>query len=117
MELKKVKKQPKAKSMKIKSKKEKNKKIPSKKTTAKKSVTQKRTQTKKASKKKLIPKKRSSLNKSQNIGYQGDEAFLASIEPYKLNKKEKYMSARQKKHFKKILERWRQMLHLSRIEL
>ena len=38
---------------------------------------------------------------------------MATIEPYKLNKKEKYMSAKQKKHFLKILERWKQMLRLE----
>ena len=84
-------------------------KIPRK--TAKKS-TSKKTIKKLAAKKKLI-KKRTTTKKVAKQSYQGEEAFLASIEPYKLNKKEKYMSAKQKRHFAKILERWKQMLQLE----
>ena len=58
-------------------------------------------------------KKRTATKKAAKQDYQGEEAFLASIEPYKLNKKEKYMSAKQKRHFAKILERWKQMLQLE----
>ena len=69
--------------------------------------------TKKLAAKKRPVKKRIASTKAQKQAYQGEEAFLASIEPYKLNKKEKYMSAKQKKHFSKILERWKQMLQLE----
>ncbi len=84
-------------------------KIPRK--TAKKS-TSKKTIKKLAVKKKPV-KKRTTTKKVAKQSYQGEEAFLASIEPYKLNKKEKYMSAKQKRHFAKILERWKQMLQLE----
>ena len=84
-------------------------KIPRK--TAKKS-TSKKTIKKLAAKKKPV-KKRTTTKKVAKQSYQGEEAFLASIEPYKLNKKEKYMSAKQKRHFAKILERWKQMLQLE----
>jgi DnaK suppressor protein len=68
--------------------------------------------------KKLVTKKRpikkhTAAKKLTKQTYQGEEAFLATIEPYKLNKKEKYMSAKQKKHFLKILERWKQLLQLE----
>ena len=63
--------------------------------------------------KKAPAKKRASSKKAAKQAYQGEEAFLASIEPYKLNKKEKYMSAKQKRHFSKILMRWKQMLQLE----
>ena len=68
--------------------------------TTKKSTSKKTT--KKLTAKKRPVKKRIASKKSQKQIYQGEEAFLASIEPYKLNKKEKYMSAKQKKHFAKI---------------
>ena len=49
--------------------------------------------------KKLVTKKRpikkhTAAKKLTKQTYQGEEAFLATIEPYKLNKKEKYMSAK-----------------------
>ena len=69
--------------------------------------------TKKLAAKKAPVKKRNTTKKAAKQNYQGEEAFLASIEPYKLNKKEKYMSVKQKKHFAKILERWKQMLQLE----
>ena len=69
--------------------------------------------TKKLAAKKRPIKKLANTKKVAKQTYQGEEAFLASIEPYKLNKKEKYMSAKQKKHFVKILERWKQMLQLE----
>jgi len=74
--------------------------------------TSKKTAKKLVSKKKPIQKKAARKNPPK-LTYQGEEAFLASIEPYKLNKKEKYMSAKQKKHFSKILERWKQMLQIE----
>jgi len=69
--------------------------------------------TKKLAAKKRSVKKRTTVKKVTKQAYQGEEAFLATIEPYKLNKKEKYMSAKQKKHFLKILERWKQLLQLE----
>ena len=78
--------------------------------TAKKSTSKKTT--KKLAAKKTPVKKRTTKKVAKQT-YQGEEAFLASIEPYKLNKKEKSMSAKQKRHFAKILERWRQMLQLE----
>ena len=77
----------------------KTRKTPTK--TAKKS-TSKKTPKKLAAKK--TPVKKRTTKKVAKQTYQGEEAFLASIEPYKLNKKEKYMSAKQKRHFAKILE-------------
>ena len=88
----------------------KTKKTPRK--TAKKS-TSKKTTTKKLAAKKIVVKKRTTNKKVAKQTYQGEEAFLASIKPYKLNKKEKYMSAKKKRHFAKILERWKQMLQLE----
>ena len=69
-----------------------------------------KTTTKKSTSKKTV---RKLAPKKVQPSYLGEEAFLATIEPYKLNKKEKYMSAKQKKHFLKILERWKQMLRLE----
>ena len=79
--------------------------------TAKKSTSKKTT--KKLAAKKTPVKKRTTTKKVAKQTYLGEEAFLASIEPYKLNKKEKYMSAKQKRHFAKILARWKQMLQLE----
>ena len=78
----------------------KTKKTPRK--TAKKS-TSKKTTTKKLAAKKIVVKKRTTNKKVAKQTYQGEEAFLASIKPYKLNKKEKYMSAKQKRLFAKII--------------
>ena len=79
--------------------------------TAKKSTSKKTT--KKIATKKIAVKKRTTNKKVAKQTYQGEEAFLASIKPYKLNKKEKYMSVKQKRHFSKILERWKQMLQME----
>ena len=45
--------------------------------------------------------------------YKGEEAFLASINPYKLTKNEKYMSAKQRKHFLAILTSWKEQLEFE----
>tara|TARA_B100001765_G_scaffold111615_1_gene69394 strand:+ start:257 stop:796 length:540 start_codon:yes stop_codon:yes gene_type:complete len=72
--------------------------------------------------KKIIPKKSASKKQSpKKIGrkknspsvYQGEDAFLASIEPYKITKKEKYMCAKQKRHFIKILDKWKEILQFE----
>ena len=59
--------------------------------------------------KKAAPKKAATSKKT----YKGEEAFLASIEPYKLNKNEKYMSAKQRKHFLAILTSWKEQLEFE----
>ena len=76
----------------------------------KKTTKNSKTTTKKSTSKKTV---RKLAPKKVQPSYLGEEAFLATIKPYKLNKKEKYMSAKQKKHFLKILERWKQMLQLE----
>ena len=77
-----------------------------KKTAPKKAV--KKTAPKKAVKK-TAPKKAATTKKT----YKGEEAFLASIEPYKLTKNEKYMSAKQRKHFLAILTSWKEQLEFE----
>lgn len=68
---------------------------------------------KESSPKKTVTNRKTISKKLIESKYQGEEAFLASIKPYKLSKKEKYMSAKQKRHFSKILETWKQMLQLE----
>ena len=92
------------------------------KSSATKKLAGKKTATKKLTVKKKSTKKSSSRNSqtkkvnskaSQPRKYEGEEAFLASLKPYKINKKEKYMCAKQKKHFKEILNRWQEMLQFE----
>ena len=59
--------------------------------------------------KKTAPKKAETAKKT----YKGEEAFLASINPYKLTKNEKYMSAKQRKHFLAILTSWKEKLEFE----
>jgi len=87
------------------------KKLAGKKTATKK-LTVKKKSTKKSSSRKSQTKKVNS-KASQTRKYEGEEAFLASLKPYKINKKEKYMCAKQKKHFKEILNRWQEMLQFE----
>tara|TARA_B110000014_G_C20126756_1_gene601130 strand:+ start:10686 stop:11294 length:609 start_codon:yes stop_codon:yes gene_type:complete len=42
--------------------------------------------------------------------YLGEDEFLASLEPLKLRKNERYMNKRQKSHFDKILNSWKSLL-------
>jgi len=93
--------------------------MPKAKATPKKKITKKpsnnkKTTTKKVAKKiavkKSIKTKKSTKSKKS---YKGEEAFLASIEPYKLTKKEKYMSAKQKRHFLSILASWKEQLEFE----
>jgi DnaK suppressor protein len=79
------------------------KKLPAKKIVAKKPAA------KKAVAKKL-PAKEDNVS---NIQYQGDAQFLASIKPYILKKKEKYMNVSQKKHFLSILNSWQKQLQVE----
>ena len=67
---------------------------------------------KKAASKKPSPKKTTRKKNSPSV-YRGEDAFLASIEPYKITKKEKYMCAKQKRHFIKILGKWKMMLQFE----
>ena len=77
-----------------------------KKTTPKKVA--KKTTAKKVAKK-TTAKKAATSKKT----YKGEEAFLASINPYKLTKNEKYMSAKQRKHFLAILTSWKEQLEFE----
>jgi len=91
-------------------------KLKSKKLTAKKAVPKKVANIKKASKKRVSKKKVSKKVASKETAikeYKGEDAFLASIDPYKINKKEKYMCAKQKKHFINILSKWKKMLEFE----
>ena len=98
----------KAAAKKLAAKKPVTKKSPAKKAAAKKPVT-KKSPAKKAAAKKLVTKK----NNISNIKYEGDAQFLASIKPYVLKKKEKYMNTKQKEHFLSILDSWQSQLQLE----
>ena len=82
------------------------KKQPTAKKAAPKKVVKKQPTAKKAAPKKVVKKNSKSI-------YLEEEAFLESIEPYKLSKKENYMSAKQKNHFGKILGKWKKMLEIE----
>ena len=84
------------------------KKLPAKKPVAKKPVAKKPV-AKKLPAKKPVAKK----DNISNIKYQGDAQFLASIKPYVIKKKEKYMNAKQKEHFLSILHSWQGQLQLE----
>jgi DnaK suppressor protein len=89
------------------------KKVAAKKTPAKK-VAVKKTPVKKVAAKKAAVKK--ALIKKKNIvnlKYEGDAQFLASIKPYTIKKKEKYMNAKQKEHFLSILDNWQGQLQIE----
>ena len=102
------------------------KKSPAKKVAAKKSpakkVAAKKVAAKKSPAKKVVARKqvtnktitkKSLKDNISNIKYQGDAQFLASIKPYVLKKKEKYMNANQKKHFLSILNSWQLQLQVE----
>ena len=84
------------------------KKAPAKKVAAKKAPA-KKVAAKKAPAKKVAAKKNNILN----LKYEGDAQFLASIKPYTLKKKEKYMNAKQKNHFLSILDSWQGQLQVE----
>tara|TARA_Y100001970_G_scaffold294279_1_gene449685 strand:- start:4618 stop:5217 length:600 start_codon:yes stop_codon:yes gene_type:complete len=88
------------------------KKTQTKKPAAKKTVV-KKTTVRKNTKSKEAPKINTRKKTKVNSKYKDEETFLASIEPYKLSKKEKYMSAKQKKHFSNILQLWKKMLQME----
>ena len=94
------------------------KKLPTKKAVTKKPAAKKAVAKKPAAKKAVAKKpaaKKTVVKKNNilNIKYQGDAQFLASIKPYVLKKKEKYMSASQKKHFLSILNSWQEQLQVE----
>ena len=98
----------KAPAKKVAAKKAPAKKAPAKKVAAKKAPA-KKVAAKKAPAKKVAAKKNNILN----LKYEGDAQFLASIKPYTLKKKEKYMNAKQKNHFLSILDNWQGQLQVE----
>ena len=76
-----------------------------------KKVTAKKAAPKKVTAKKAAPKK-ITTKKSSPKKYE-EAQFLASIKPYALKKNEKYMNAKQKKHFIAILDSWAEQLQME----
>ena len=68
---------------------------------------------KKTTPKKVAKKTTAKKAATSKKTYKGEEAFLASINPYKLTKNEKYMSAKQRKHFLAILTSWKEQLEFE----
>ena len=101
----------------------KTKKVVTKKSSAKKTTTKKATPKKEVTKKSVVkktavkkgsPKKSSPKKSSKAASVKYEEAqFLASIKPYALKKNEKYMNAKQKQHFKAILDSWAEQLQIE----
>jgi len=97
------------------------KKAPVKKATAKKTpvkkATAKKTPVKKATAKKATAKKATAKKATAKIVKKQDKyeeaQFLASIKPYALKKNEKYMNAKQQKHFQDILGSWKEQLQIE----
>jgi DnaK suppressor protein len=88
-----------------------NKKNPTKKAVTKKAaskkVATKKVVAKKTAAKKVAPKKTTKQDKYE------EAQFLASIKPYVLKKNEKYMNAKQQKHFQHILGTWKEQLQIE----
>jgi len=89
------------------------KKLSAKKPVAKKPVAKKPVAKKPVAKKPVAKKPVTKKDNISNIKYQGDAQFLASIKPYVIKKKEKYMNAKQKEHFLSILHSWQGQLQLE----
>jgi DnaK suppressor protein len=93
-----------------------NKKKPTKKAVTKKAVTKKavskKVATKKAVAKKTPVKKAKPKKTIKQVKYE-EAQFLASIKPYVLKKNEKYMNAKQQKHFQDILGTWKEQLQIE----
>ena len=103
---------PKKSTKNIKSKKVTTKKATTKKVTPKK-ATAKKVTPKKATAKKVTPRKATAkkvITKNTSTKKYVEAQFLASIKPYALKKNEKYMNAKQKKHFIDILDSWAEQL-------
>ena len=96
---------PKKSSEKATNKKAAPKKTPPKKTAPKKAAA-KKAAPKKAAAKKAAPKKAAAKKYEE-------AQFLASIKPYALKKNEKYMNAKQKRHFLAILDSWSEQLQIE----
>ena len=92
------------------------KKAPAKKALAKKAPA-KKALAKKAPAKKALAKKASAKQVTTKIVKKQDKyeeaQFLASIKPYVLKKNEKYMNAKQQKHFQDILGSWKEQLQIE----
>ena len=101
---------PKKSSKKATAKKAAPKKATAKKAAPKKTIAKKAT-AKKAAPKKAAPKK-TIAKKAAPKKYE-EAQFLASIKPYALKKNEKYMNAKQKKHFLTILDSWAEQLQIE----
>ena len=93
-----------------------NKKKPTKKAVTKKAVTKKavskKVVTKKAVAKQTPVKKATPKKTTKQVKYE-EAQFLASIKPYVLKKNEKYMNAKQQKHFQDILGTWKEQLQIE----
>ena len=87
------------------------KKAVAKKTTTKKTTTKKVAPKKPAAKK--VTAKKTAPKKAKKIEKYEEAQFLASIKPYALKKNEKYMNAKQKKHFQEILVSWKEQLQIE----
>ena len=103
----------KAPAKKVAAKKAPAKKVAAKKAPAKKVAAKKAPAKKVAAKKAPVKKARVKKNNILNLKYEGDAQFLASIKPYTLKKKEKYMNAKQKNHFLSILDSWQGQLQVE----
>jgi DnaK suppressor protein len=88
-----------------------NKKNPTKKAVTKKAVS-KKVATKKVVAKKTAAKKAAPKKTTKQDKYE-EAQFLASIKPYVLKKNEKYMNAKQQKHFQDILGTWKEQLQIE----
>lgn len=88
-----------------------NKKNPTKKAGTKKAVS-KKVETKKVVAKKTAAKKVAPKKTTKQDKYE-EAQFLASIKPYVLKKNEKYMNAKQQKHFQDILGTWKEQLQIE----
>ena len=88
-----------------------NKKNPTKKAGTKKAVS-KKVETKKVVAKKTAAKKVAPKKTTKQDKYE-EAQFLASIKPYVLKKNEKYMNAKQQKHFQDILRTWKEQLQIE----
>jgi DnaK suppressor protein len=91
------------------------KKAANKKNPTKKAVT-KKAASKKVATKNVVAKKTAAKKAAKKTTKQDkyEEAqFLASIKPYVLKKNEKYMNAKQQKHFQDILGTWKEQLQIE----
>jgi DnaK suppressor protein len=88
-----------------------NKKNPTKKAGTKKAVS-KKVETKKVVAKKIAAKKVAPKKTKKQDKYE-EAQFLDSIKPYVLKKNEKYMNAKQQKHFQDILGTWKEQLQIE----